>query len=47
VRHREKWRLTLDMLEAVTRWELLPPVAVSDAGYGNNGELHEQLSAHS
>jgi SRSO17 transposase len=34
VRHREKWRLALDMLDELARWGPQPPVLGSDAGYG-------------
>ena len=36
VRHREKWRLALDMLDELTRdWELPARPVVADAGYGD------------
>src|SRR5881398_2356120 len=38
VRHRAKWRLALDMLDELAGWRLAPPVAVADAGYGNNAD---------
>src|SRR3954469_8372666 len=44
-RHREKWRLALDMLEELAGWTLTPPVMVADAGYGTNAEFREQLAA--
>src|SRR4051795_11783336 len=44
-RHRQKWRLALDMLEELAGWRLAPPVVVSDAGYGTNAEFREQLTA--
>jgi SRSO17 transposase len=34
VRHREKWRLALDMLDELAGQGLVPPVVVADAGYG-------------
>jgi SRSO17 transposase len=34
VRHREKWRLALDMLDELAQWGLRPPLVVADAGYG-------------
>src|SRR3954462_7673870 len=34
-RHREKWRLVLDMVDELTGWGLAPPVVVADAGYGD------------
>jgi SRSO17 transposase len=33
-RHREKWRLALEMLEELRQWGLSPPPLVADAGYG-------------
>jgi SRSO17 transposase len=36
VRHREKWRLALDMLDEVTAgWGLARRPVVADAGYGD------------
>jgi SRSO17 transposase len=34
VRHREKWRLALDMLDELGEWGLVPPLVCADAGYG-------------
>src|SRR4051794_22272322 len=45
VRHREKWRLALDMLDELAGWHLAPPVVVSDAGYGDTAEVRDGLSA--
>ena len=33
-RHREKWRLALEMLDELREWGLSPPPVVADAGYG-------------
>jgi len=33
-RHREKWRLALEMLDELREWGLAPPALVADAGYG-------------
>src|SRR5450830_451076 len=33
-RHREKWRLSLEMLDELRAWGLSPPPLVADAGYG-------------
>src|SRR5450830_850442 len=33
-RHREKWRLALEMLDELRAWGLAPPPVVADAGYG-------------
>jgi SRSO17 transposase len=33
-RHREKWRLALEMLDELRQWGLSPPPVVADAGYG-------------
>jgi SRSO17 transposase len=43
VRHREKWRLGLDMLDEMTGWGLTPPLAVADSGYGEIGEFRQGL----
>ncbi|MGA8453933.1 MAG: IS701 family transposase [Streptosporangiaceae bacterium] len=57
VRHTEKWRLALEMIEEMTGpggWGLLEqvtvaggarPVAVADAGYGDNALFREELTA--
>jgi SRSO17 transposase len=45
VRHRPKWQLTLDMLDELDGWGLRPPVVVTDAGYGESGELRLGLEA--
>jgi SRSO17 transposase len=44
-RHREKWRLALDMLDELAGWGLAPPVVVADAGYGDNAEFRDGLTA--
>src|SRR3954465_11544829 len=44
-RHREKWRLALDMLEELAGWALAPPVVVGDAGYGDNAGFRDGLTA--
>jgi len=36
VRHREKWRLALDVLDEAAGWGMVPPVVVADAGYGQS-----------
>jgi len=33
-RHRPKWQLALDMLDELAAWELVPPVILADAAYG-------------
>jgi SRSO17 transposase len=43
-RHREKWRLALDMLDELAGWQLAPPVVVADAGYGNTAEFRAGLT---
>src|SRR3954462_10238582 len=45
VRHREKWRLALEMIDELSGWELTPPVVVSDAGYGDIAEFRDGLTA--
>jgi SRSO17 transposase len=42
--HREKWRLALDTIDELVRWGLVPPVVVSDAGYGQNADFRDGLS---
>jgi SRSO17 transposase len=44
-RHREKWRLALDMLDELAGWGLAPPVVVADAGYGESAAFRDGLSA--
>src|SRR3954466_1769215 len=44
-RHREKWRLALDMFDELAGWTLTPPVVVADAGYGDIAEFRDGLSA--
>jgi SRSO17 transposase len=43
VRHRPKWQLALDMVDELAGWGLVPPVLVSDAGYGEVGEFRAGL----
>jgi SRSO17 transposase len=45
VRHREKWRLALDMLDELAGWELAPPVVAADAGYGDNADFRNGVTA--
>src|SRR3954470_2417690 len=45
VRHREKWRLALDMLDELAGEGLAPPVVVADAGYGNNADFRAGIDA--
>jgi SRSO17 transposase len=33
-RHRPKWQLALDMLDELVGWDLVPPVLLADAAYG-------------
>jgi SRSO17 transposase len=44
-RHREKWRLALDMIDELAGWGLAPPVVVADAGYGDIADFRDGLSA--
>src|SRR3954447_325282 len=44
-RHREKWRLALEMIDELVGWGLAPPVLVSDAGYGDIAEFRDGLTA--
>lgn len=43
VGHREKWRLALDILDELAGWNLVPPVVVADAGYGQNADFRDGL----
>lgn len=54
MRHREKWRLALDMIEEMAGpggWDLLDlvtgprPVVAADIGYGDNALFRQQLTA--
>jgi SRSO17 transposase len=45
VRHRQKWRLALDMLDELAGWGLTPPLVVADAGYGDAAEFRDGLTA--
>src|SRR3954462_12642754 len=45
VRHRQKWRLALDMLDELAGWGLAPPGGGADAGYGDNAEFRDGLTA--
>src|SRR4051812_1148713 len=45
VRHREKWRLALDMIDELAGWGLAPPVVVADAGYGDSAEFRDGLTS--
>jgi SRSO17 transposase len=38
-----KWQLALDMVDELAVWGLVPPVLVSDAGYGEVGEFRQGL----
>jgi SRSO17 transposase len=42
-RHREKWRLALDMLDEAIGWGLTPPLIAADAGYGDAAEFRQGL----
>jgi SRSO17 transposase len=44
-RHREKWRLALNMLDELAGWGLAPRVVVADAGYGDNAEFRDGVTA--
>ena len=44
-RHRAKWRLALDMLDELAGEGPAPPVAVADAGYGNNADFRAGIDA--
>jgi SRSO17 transposase len=38
-RHRPKWQLALELLDELAGWELVPPVVLADAAYGEVGEF--------
>ena len=38
-RHRPKWQLALELLDELAGWELVPPVLLADAAYGEVGEF--------
>ncbi|WP_030443800.1 IS701 family transposase [Actinoplanes subtropicus] len=42
-KHREKWRLGLDMIDEAIGWGLRPPLIVADAGYGDAAEFRQEL----
>ncbi|MEV0058188.1 IS701 family transposase [Saccharopolyspora shandongensis] len=42
--HRPKWQLALDMLDEIAEWGHRPPVAVGDAGYGDNTTFRLELA---
>jgi SRSO17 transposase len=44
-RHREKWRLALDMLDELVGWTLTPPLVAADAAYGDNADFRDGLTA--
>src|SRR5947209_1826435 len=44
-RHREKWRLALDMLDELAGWTLTPPLVAADAGYGDNADFRDGVTA--
>jgi SRSO17 transposase len=39
VDYRPKWQLALDMLDELGDWDLVPPVVLADAAYGEVGEF--------
>ncbi len=42
-RHRPKWQLALDMLDELAAWDLVPPVLLADAAYGEVNEFRVGL----
>ncbi|KLL10590.1 DDE endonuclease [Protofrankia sp. BMG5.30] len=44
VRHREKWRLALDMFDELAGWGVPPRPVVADAGYGDAAEFRQALT---
>jgi SRSO17 transposase len=45
VHHRPKWQLVVDMLDELAGWGLVPPVLLTDSGYGEVGEFRWGLDA--
>jgi SRSO17 transposase len=43
-RHREKWRLALDMLDELSGWGMPVRPVVADAGYGDAAEFRQALT---
>jgi len=43
-RHREKWRLALDMLDEITSWDVPARPVLADAGYGDAAEFRQGLT---
>ena len=43
-RHREKWRLALDMIDELTGWGLPARPVVADAGYGGSSGFRQGLT---
>ena len=44
-RHHAKWRLALEMLDELAGWGLRPAVVAADAGYGDNADFRNGLTA--
>ena len=42
-KHRETWRLGLDMIDEAVGWGVRPPLIVADAGYGDAAEFRQEL----
>jgi SRSO17 transposase len=38
-RHRPKWQLALELLDELAAWDLIPPVVLADAAYGEVSEF--------
>jgi SRSO17 transposase len=47
VRHRPKWKLALEMIDELSHWGRKCPVAVADAGYGDNALFRLELTRRS
>ncbi len=43
-RHREKWRMALEMIDETTKWGLRPGVICADPGYGDCGDFRTALT---
>ena len=43
VEHREECRLTLDSIDELAGWNLVPPAVVDNADYGQNADFRDGL----
>lgn len=43
LRHVEKWRLALEMIDELAGWGIVPPVILADGAYGDNTQFRGEL----